>query len=263
MPLTELLKKGNAWDWTPECQTAFENLKAAIISNPVLALPDMNKSFVVETDASELALGGVLSQDRHPVAFESRKLNDCERRYSAQEKELLAVIHCLKTWRHYLLGSRFVVKTDNVGVSCFLSKPKISSKHVRWQELIAEFDFTFEYKAGRMNQAADALSRLNHDRISSIFANLSVSKASGTIKKEIHEAIAKDIQAQQIIQLIKEGKTRHFWMEDGTLMMKGNRMYVPKLESLKRKLIHECHDTPWAGHPGWHRTHALLKHSFY
>ena len=71
MPLTELLKKGNTWEWTPECQTTFENLKATIISNLVLALPNMNRPFLVEIDASELALGGVLSQDRHPVAFES------------------------------------------------------------------------------------------------------------------------------------------------------------------------------------------------
>ncbi|KAL0449379.1 UNVERIFIED_CONTAM: Transposon Tf2-11 polyprotein [Sesamum latifolium] len=72
-----------------------------MVTDPVLALPDMSKSFVVETDASDFALGGVLMQDGHPVAFERRKLKDVERRYSVQEKELLAVVHCLRLWWHY------------------------------------------------------------------------------------------------------------------------------------------------------------------
>ncbi|KAL0456485.1 UNVERIFIED_CONTAM: Transposon Tf2-11 polyprotein [Sesamum latifolium] len=88
-----------------------------MVTDPVLALPDMSKPFVVETDASDFALGGVLMQDGHPVAFESRKLKDVERRYSVHEKELLAVVHCLRLWRHYLLGSPFVVKTDNTAGS--------------------------------------------------------------------------------------------------------------------------------------------------
>ncbi|KAL0456006.1 UNVERIFIED_CONTAM: Transposon Tf2-11 polyprotein [Sesamum latifolium] len=97
-----------------------------MVTDPVLALPDMSKSFVVETDASEFAFGGVLMQDDHPVAFESRKLKDVERRYSVHEKELLAVVHCLRLWRHYLLGSSFVVKTDNTAVSHFMTQPKLT-----------------------------------------------------------------------------------------------------------------------------------------
>ncbi|XP_028097072.1 mitogen-activated protein kinase kinase kinase NPK1-like [Camellia sinensis] len=81
--------------------------------DPVLVLPDLGKAFEIQTDASDFALGGVLLQDGHPIAYESRKLNDAERRYPAHEKELLAVVHCLRTWRHYILGSQFVVKTNN------------------------------------------------------------------------------------------------------------------------------------------------------
>ncbi|KAL0401394.1 UNVERIFIED_CONTAM: Transposon Tf2-11 polyprotein [Sesamum latifolium] len=88
-----------------------------MVTDPVLALSDMSKPFVVETDASDFALGGVLMQDGHPVAFESRKLKDVEWRYSVHEKELLAVVHCLRLWRHYLLGSPFMVKTDNTAVT--------------------------------------------------------------------------------------------------------------------------------------------------
>ncbi|KAL0444386.1 UNVERIFIED_CONTAM: Transposon Tf2-11 polyprotein [Sesamum latifolium] len=90
----------------------------------------MSKPFVVETNASDFALGGVLMQDG-PVAFESRKLKDVERRYSVHEKELLAVVHCLRLWRHYLLGSPFMVKTDNTAVSHFMTQPKLTSRQTR------------------------------------------------------------------------------------------------------------------------------------
>ncbi|RVW96752.1 Retrovirus-related Pol polyprotein from transposon 297 [Vitis vinifera] len=79
-------------------------------------------------DALDFAIGGVLMQDRHPIAFESRKLNDTERRYTVQEKEMTAIIHCLRTWRHYLLGSHFIVKTDNVATRYFQTQKKLSPK---------------------------------------------------------------------------------------------------------------------------------------
>ncbi|KAL0415947.1 UNVERIFIED_CONTAM: Transposon Tf2-12 polyprotein [Sesamum latifolium] len=112
-PMTDLLKNMETWNWTPQYQESFDRLKRAMVTDPVLALSDMSKPFVVETDASDFALGGVLMKDGHPVAFESRKLKDVERRYSVHEKELLAVVHCLRLWRHFLLGSPFVIKTDN------------------------------------------------------------------------------------------------------------------------------------------------------
>ncbi|KAL0394974.1 UNVERIFIED_CONTAM: hypothetical protein Slati_4463600 [Sesamum latifolium] len=103
--MTDLLKKTETWNWTPQCEVAVDNLKRAMVTDPVLALPDMSKSFVVETEALDFALGGILMQDDHPVAFESKKLKDVERRYSVHEKELLAVVHYLRLWQHYLLGS--------------------------------------------------------------------------------------------------------------------------------------------------------------
>ncbi|KAE8717722.1 hypothetical protein F3Y22_tig00110029pilonHSYRG00062 [Hibiscus syriacus] len=113
-PLTELLKKDTRWDWSPKCQTAFDELKLAMISEPVLVLPDHTKSFEVFTDASDVAIGDVLMQEGHPVAYERWKLNETERRYMVHEKEMTAVVYCLRTWRHYLLGSKFIVFTDNV-----------------------------------------------------------------------------------------------------------------------------------------------------
>ena len=130
-PLTDLLKKDRAWNWSAACQTAFERLKLAVTQEPVLALPDFSKPFEVHTDASDFAIGGVLMQEGHPIAYESLKLNEAEQRYSAHEKEMTAVVHCLRTWRHYLLGAHFVVKTDNVATTYFQSQKKLSAKQAR------------------------------------------------------------------------------------------------------------------------------------
>lgn len=133
-PLTELLKKDIQWSWTPESQAAFDGLKQAMISGPVLGIADVTKPFEVETDASDYALGGVLLQNGHPIAYESRKLNAAEKRYTVSEKEMLAVVHCLRAWRQYLLGSTFVVKTDNSATCHFFTQPKLTSKQARWQD---------------------------------------------------------------------------------------------------------------------------------
>ena len=118
-PLTDFLKKNKAWEWDERCQQAFKDLKKAVTEESVLALPDHTKVFEIHTDASHFTIGGVLMQDRHPIVFESCKLNNTERRYTMQKKEMTIIIHCLRTWRHYLLGSHFIMKTDNVATSYF------------------------------------------------------------------------------------------------------------------------------------------------
>ena len=94
-PLTDLLKKDQKWAWNDECQEAFEKLKSAVASEPVLKLPEFELPFEVHTDASDRAIGGVLVQEGHPLAFESRKLKEAEQHYSIHEKEMAAVMHCL------------------------------------------------------------------------------------------------------------------------------------------------------------------------
>ncbi|KAL3518719.1 hypothetical protein ACH5RR_021308 [Cinchona calisaya] len=126
--LTELLKKGKVWEWDKECQETFKKLKETMTREPVLALRDYSKAFEVETDTLDFAINRVLMQDGHSVAYESRKFNETERRYMVQEKEITVVVHCLRMWRHYLLGSHFTVRTDNVATSYFQSQKKFSPK---------------------------------------------------------------------------------------------------------------------------------------
>ncbi|XP_027768491.1 uncharacterized protein LOC114074698 [Solanum pennellii] len=134
-------------------------------SKRAAALTDLLKKdmkwlpFEVHTDASDKAIGGVLVQEGHPVAFGSRKLNDAEQRYSTDEKEMVAVVDYLHVWRVYLLGTRFVVRTDNVANTFFKTQKNLSPKQAQWQEFLAEYDFVWEHKQGKYNKVNDALSR--------------------------------------------------------------------------------------------------------
>ncbi|KAL0549524.1 hypothetical protein IC582_014009 [Cucumis melo] len=176
---------------------------------------------------------------------------------------MLAVVHCLRAWRQYLLGSTFVVKTDNSATCHFFTQPKLTSKQARWQEFLAEFDFEFEHKKGSNNQAADALSRKQEHAAICLLAHLRGSDNSGSVRDTLREFLQKDHAAQNVMNLVKAGKTRQFWVEEDLLVTKGNRLYVPRVGDLRKKLLYECHDTLWAGHPGWQRTYALLKKGYF
>jgi len=115
-----------------KCQKEFDDLKRRMVTAPILKLPDFGRLFEVHTDASDFAIGVVHMQDGYPVAYESRKLQDRERRYPVHEKEMTVIIHCLHVWRHYLIEKPFVVNTDNVTASYFASQPKLSAKQPRW-----------------------------------------------------------------------------------------------------------------------------------
>jgi len=164
-PLTELTKKDVPYVWTPERESAFHQLKLALTQAPVLIQPDPSLPYRITTDASDYAVGGVLSQitahGDQPIAFESRKLNSAERGYPTHDKEMAAVVHCLRTWRCYIEGVQTTVVTDHHSLIYFMNQPKLSRRQVRWMELMQEYgsDLKFQFLNGRANIAADALSR--------------------------------------------------------------------------------------------------------
>ena len=116
--------------------------------------------FEVETNANDYAIGVVLYQDGKPIAFESKKLDSAQRRYTVQERELFAVIHALKTWRHYLYGNHFVVTTNHESLKYFCDQQDLKGRQAPWADLIQNFDFSIRYRKGSMNIVADALSRV-------------------------------------------------------------------------------------------------------
>ena len=162
--LNRLIKKDVDWRWTKEEQEAFENIKNEVSKNVELRIPNMENPFLVRTDASGYAVGGVLCQKEGnfwvPVAFESRQLTDAEKNYPVHELELLAIVHCLRVWRHYLEGISFQIETDHKGLESIVKDGYKSRRMVRWIEFLQDFDFTIKYLPGTQNNVADCLSRL-------------------------------------------------------------------------------------------------------
>ena len=153
-----------------ECQTVFDALKTKLTHAPVLGFADYNKPFIVETDDSHVGLGAVLSQDqdgkRKVIAYASRRLRPSEknpRNYSSMKLELLALRWAVtEKFRTYLLGSKFEVFTDNNPLKYLQTTAKLSALEQRWAVQLALFDLTINYRSGRSNAYADALSRLPH-----------------------------------------------------------------------------------------------------
>ncbi|KAH9320972.1 hypothetical protein KI387_015611 [Taxus chinensis] len=160
-PLTDLTWKG-AFRWTDEAQMIFDKLKVVMSTWPVLALPNFSEPFILECDASGLGIGAVLMQDRHPIAYESRKLRENERLYSTYDKEMLAIMHALAKFRQYLVGGKFVVRTDHNSLRYFLEQNELNERQQKWVSRIQAYDFDIEYVKGKKNVVADALSRRPH-----------------------------------------------------------------------------------------------------
>ena len=165
-PLTPLTGKHVPWRWGPEQEAALGRLKAAVLDAPVLMHPDRDKPFVLTTDAGDYAVGASLEQasdtgEVHPVAFWSHALNVHERRYPVHERELLAIVLALRTWRHYLYNSDFVVRcrTDHKPLQHFMGQSTLSDRQVRWQQFLSEFNIEVSYVPGAENDFADGLSR--------------------------------------------------------------------------------------------------------
>ena len=167
LPLTELLKKQNKFQWTNECQTAFDKLKAVLANYPVLSPPDWTKPFILATDASDTGVGGVLLQKddagiEHPVSYFSKKLSACQRKYSTIEKEAFAVIMALQHFEVYLSGggNPIEVRTDHNPL-VFLNKFKNKNARLtRWQILLQEWNLSIKHISGKSNILPDALSRM-------------------------------------------------------------------------------------------------------
>ncbi|KAF8085683.1 hypothetical protein N665_0651s0003 [Sinapis alba] len=163
-PLTLLLRK-DSFSWSSEASNAFQTLKEALISAPVLALPDFTKQFIVETDASKTGIGAVLMQDKHPVCYISRALGPRHQNLSVYEKELLAVVHAVQTWNAYLAHTKFLIRTDQRSLK-YLMEQKITTpfQHM-WLSKLMGYTFEIQYKQGKENVAVDALSRVSGSQL--------------------------------------------------------------------------------------------------
>ena len=160
-------RKNQAITLTEDQLSSFTKLKSSMSNTPTLALPNYSKPFGIRMDASDYAVGGVLYQIgedglEHPIAFTGRKMNRAELNYPVREKELLAIIFALKTWRTYLLDQPFTVETDHQTLQDLLTQRSCSQRLARWLNLLSEFQPQFKWIPGSTNDTADGISR-RHD----------------------------------------------------------------------------------------------------
>lgn len=168
-PITDLTRgtgsKTRSIIWTDNCEESFKILKQKLSSSPVLLTPNMSKPFKIETDASDYGIGCVLSQkdstgNWRPIAFESKKLSKAEQSYPAQERELLGILHALRTWRCLIDGNKYTVYTDHLPLKYFRTQTKPTPRLIRWISELELYDPDIQYKPGKENDVADVLSRI-------------------------------------------------------------------------------------------------------
>jgi hypothetical protein len=129
--MTKLLEKEAKFKWTPQCEEAFFTLKQLLTTTPVLAQPDIEKPFDVYCDASGTGIGGVLMQDGHVIAYASQQLRRYEEHYSTHDLELLAIVHALKVWMHYLLNNLVHIYTDHKSLKYLFTQPELNMRQRR------------------------------------------------------------------------------------------------------------------------------------
>ena len=164
-PLTDLTRKNqpNAVDWSPSCQHAFCDLKTALCSEPVLKSPDFDRPFILQTDVSRRGVGALLSQhddcsNNRPVAYYSQKLLPCEEKYSAIEKECLAIKLGIQAFSPYLTSFHFAVQTDHRSLEWLQKMKDTNARLMRWTLFLQAYSFSIKYCPGRENGNTDGLS---------------------------------------------------------------------------------------------------------
>ena len=162
-PLTRLISGDNPWTWGTEEQVAFQRLKDDLVSAPVLGYPDPKLPYILDTDASAVGVGAVLSQiqegKERVIAYYSKTLAPPERNYCVTRRELLAVVKAMKHFRPYLYGTKFKLRTDHASLRWLCRRHEPSAQVARWLEIMSAFSYELEHRAGKRHGNADGLSR--------------------------------------------------------------------------------------------------------
>jgi hypothetical protein len=160
-PMTSLLEKGKEFKWTGECQESFDQLRSKLMAAPVPIMPDLQKNFDIYYDASCQGLRCVLMQG-HVIAYASLQLRKHKLNYPTHDLELTALVHALKIWRHYIMGTKCRVNTDHKSLKYIFTQNDLNLRQRRWLELIKDYDLEIHYHPGKANLVADSLSRKEH-----------------------------------------------------------------------------------------------------
>jgi hypothetical protein len=282
-PLTSLLEKDKKCVWSEACQDSFEELKKRLTTAPVLAMPDIYKSFDIYCDASKQGLGCVLMQEGHVIAYASRQLRKHEQNYPTHDLELAAVVHALKIWRHYLLSHRCQIYTDHKSLKYIFTQNDLNLRQRRWLELIKDYDLEIHYHPGKANMVADALSRKSHVNAIMVsqmprelckeFERLNLEfvahtegitiEVEPTLEQDIRKGTPEDPKIQEVTEMIEAGKAPDFTEDEHGIVWFRKRICVPDVDQLREKILQEAHDSAYSIHPGSTKMYQDLKERYW
>lgn len=257
-PLTSVLKL-KQFVWTPTAQQAFEKLKMALTTTPILTLPNFEESFEIDIDACDSGVGAMLSQNGHPIAYFSKALSVNNQKLSTYEKEFLALLMTVDKWRPYLLKKPFVVKTDYKSLSHLQDQTLSTEMQKKVMSKLAGLQFSIKYKQGQENKAADALSRVGQ--------NYAINSVSGCVPVWIQEVVNSyvvDEEAQQLLQelVVTGSNAKGFTLSNGLIRYK-KKIWVGANTALQTKIIHVFHSSAIGGHLGSQATYKRVNEVFH
>ena len=251
--MTSVIKKNVTFAWGPAQEESFNRLKYSLTHAPVLTLPNFDKPFEIECDASGTGIGAVLTQGGRPVAFFSEKLSGAALNYPTYDKELYALVRSLETWQHYLLSKEFIIHTDHETLKHLRGQTTLKKRHARWLEFVETFPYVIKYKKGKDNVVADALSR-RHTLITTMEA-----KILGF--EQLKMSYETDPDFSELYSNTAKGAMGPFYQQDGFLF-KEKRLCVPH-GSMRDLLTREAHGGGLMGHFGRDKTLSVLSDHFY
>jgi hypothetical protein len=254
-PLTDLLKH-DAFVWTPTSQAAFDTLKQAMTQAPVLALPNFEEDFIIETDASGTGMEAVLCQKGHPICFYSRKFFPKMLSSSTYVRELCAIRSAVKKWRPYLLGRKFIIHTDQRSLRELMTQIIQTPEQQFYLVKILGYSYEILYKPGAQNRVADALSRI-HENPSQC---LVITVPHWDFIQHLRKSFTEDPGLIDLIQKIEASPSSYpgFRIIQGLLYFR-DKLYIPADSPIKTLLLQEFHSSPIGGHIGIQKTLGRLK----
>ena len=293
VPLTRLLKKGSTFSFGPQHQQSFETLKNSFRSAPVLGHFDPAKPITLETDASDFAIAGIISQpgsdgQLYPIAFHSRKMQPAECNYEIYDKELLAIVDSFKIWRHYLEGNPHPIEIfcDHKNLEYFRTTKILSRRQVRWSLVLNSYQYNFNFRPGKKNTKVDAFTR-RHDYSEGDNAlasaeppqillrpvQVSPLESEQDVVTRIKAGYDSDPALSSLLPYIRnptrqrppnlQNQLQPFSLTDDGLILHHGLIYVPNDEDLFAAILKLIHDHPTAGHFGRFKTVELLSRNYY